>query len=841
MGEVSRAIGNIEGRLESALKNPVPDRNRKGIADTPGGPLSGLRVIEVAEGVSGPYCTRLLADAGAMVVKVEPVGGDPSRLEGPFPGDDSDPERSGLFHYLNAGKSGVVADLSGDAGRRTVWQLVRDADVVVANHAPEELQTLGLSIRRLAAVNRRVIFTAITPFGFRSASYRGWKTNDFILWNMGGLGFGTPGLPDYVDDPEAEPPLHPQEPAADIIVGATAAAATLCALHARSQDSKGRLVDIPAQAALAMFNLTDVMPLSYSHILRGRHRVAHGTMPNGLFRSKDGWVVLAAFQGQWPNLIEAMGSPGWANTSRFHTVEGRIAHWDELKTLLQEWALRHPGEEITRLCQSKGLPCFHYQTVPQVLASPHLRERGAFRQLDIQGHQALAPGIPIRLANMYPSLPPRGPRLGQHAQELLHDSGDPAAPGQLYSVERAAPQETARPRLPLDGVRVVDLSQVLAGPFCTQLLAWMGAEVILVENPERPRYRAGPPSDPVNVAAFELVHMNKRSIAVDLKHTEGVALVRDLVRISDVVVDNFKTGVMERLGLGYEEIRQSRPDIVMLSLGAFGRTGPMKHMGGLHSSANLSSGVAATTGYENGRPRILGCQLPDPWSGMYCFIAILMALHQLKVTGQGQYIDASMTEAFMQLVPKAFIDFTLNAREPAFLGNRDRRRVPQGVYRCRGWDSWVAISVSTDEEWKALCGALGKPDLCEDPRFVTVAQRQRYHDEIDATITAWSRRRTPRSAASLLQLAGVPAGPVLNTRDLLNEPHLKARRTIVSVDQLKGGRRRLVGIPWRIGGVAPVRYRYTPAQGQDNYWVLQEMLGRSPDEMQRLDSAGALS
>ena len=800
-------------------------------------PLSGLRIVEVAEEVSGPYCARLLADAGADVIKVEPPEGDPSRQEGPFPNDLAHPEHSGLFHYLNASKRGVVLDLTRMPGRRALLGLVQDADVVITNYPPEKLRALGLTHRRFRGANPRLIFTAITPFGFRSP-YAGWKTNEYIRWNMGGFGFGTPGLPDYAEDPETEPPLHPQAPSGDIVAGGAAAMATLCALHSRAASGRGSMVDIPAQAALAMFTIADVMPYSYGRIMRGRHRVAHTAVPNALFHCKDGWVVIAAAAAaHWQGFLEAMGNPPWTESELFMDNEGRSAHWDALWPLIQEWTLSLTGEEITRRCQAKGVPCLHYHSISQVVQSSHLKERGAFRQLDIDGRSALAPGVPTRLRGMPPLVNQRGPRLGEHNQELL-----PSSASHRLSKPTEQPRgEPTRPRLPLEGVRVVDLGQYIAMPYGAQLLAWMGADDILVESRQRPRLRAGSSSDPAALAIFNLLHTNKRSITIDLKHPEGVALIKELVRISDVVVDNFSTGVVERLGLGYDDLRQVRPDIIMLSLGAFGRSGPMKDLVGLHSAVNLFCGVAAATGYSDGRPRILGNMMPDPWTGAHAFLAILMALYHRERTGQGQYIDQSMAEAFMQLVPNVFLDFTLNGREPQFMGNRDPVRAPQGVYRCRGWDAWVAISVTSDPEWRALCSVIGRAELAEDPRFATAEQRRGHHDEMDALIGEWSRRLTSREAARLLQAAGVPAGPTLNTMELLNEPHLKARRTVAYVDHPEVGRRRIVGIPWRIGGVPPVRYRHTPSKGHDNGHVLQEVLGLSEAEIRRLEAAGALS
>ena len=800
-------------------------------------PLQGLRVLEVAQDVAGPYCTRLLADAGAQVVKVEPPGGDVSRRKGPLPY----PEGSNLFHFLNAGKKSVVLELGQPTGRRGIMELAAWADLVVAAGTPGEMRRLGLTYRRLCRVNPGLILTLITPFGF-GTPYDSWRVNDYLLWHMSGMGFATPGLPDYADDPEREPPLHPDAPAAGILAGGVAASATLCALMARSRDGRGRQVDIPAQAALVALGSAEVWPYSFARILRGRHAMRRGYAPNAIFPCKDGWVTIVAFQDHhWQQLVHVMGDPPWALDDRFREGPSRDAHWKTLELLIRTWTLQNIGADITRRTQEKGVPCFHYHSLPEAVASEHHRARRFFSELDVQGRRAQAPGVPIRLAGMSQPLAARGPRMGQDTLNVLEDIRGSAGRRTTASVSSDPPE----PRLPLEGIRVVDLGQAVAIPFCSQWLAWMGAEVINVENSRRPGIRSMSPfaydrPSLTTAAYFNSLNTNKRSLTVDLKTSEGLNLIRDLVRVSDVVIDNFGTGVMERLGVGYEQLRQIKPDICMLSLGAFGRTGPLKDYTGYHSAVSFFSGVSAVTGYREGRPRIMGAFLPDIWAGAQAFRAIVTALHQRRSTGQGQYIDASMVEVFMQLIPDAIMNYTMNGQEPARRGNRDALRAPQGVYRCRGWDAWVAVSVGAEEEWQALCAALDSPELARDPRFATRKARHRHHDELDAIITRWSRRHTHREAARLFQGKGVPAVPCLNPRDLLMEPHLRKRRMVVFIDHPDAGRRRYIGIPWAVSGLPPVRYRHAPAPGQDNPHVVRKLLGLPESTERRLRKAGAL-
>ena len=401
-------------------------------------------------------------------------------------------------------------------------------------------------------------------------------------------------------------------------------------------------------------------------------------------------------------------------------------------------------------------------------------------------------------------------------------------------------REIGSDRLPLEGVRILDFGHIISIPFATQLMGWMGAEVILIETRGRILSRGSPPfasghrQTPNTAGSFNLLGTNKRSVTLNLATTQGVAIARELVRVSDVVVDNFSTGTIEKLGLGYQEVRRLRTDVIMLSLGGFGRKGEMSRYAALHSSVAMVSGLAAITGHPGGRPRIVGSVFPDPFSGLNSCLAIVEALHHRQRTGQGQYIDFSMSGVLTQIIPEAIFDYAVNGRQPAFLGNRDRVHAPQGVYRCLGWDAWVGISVSTQEEWRSLCGAMNAPELADDPRFTTTDERQDHHDELDVLITSWTRRHHREEAVRLLQEAGVPAGASFTAKDLLNDPHLKARGFVWSTDHPEAGRRRMMGVPWRISGMAPVRLRRAPLLGEDTAEVLQTLLGLAPKDVQRL-------
>jgi crotonobetainyl-CoA:carnitine CoA-transferase CaiB-like acyl-CoA transferase len=391
----------------------------------------------------------------------------------------------------------------------------------------------------------------------------------------------------------------------------------------------------------------------------------------------------------------------------------------------------------------------------------------------------------------------------------------------------------------LKGVRILDLGQVILLPFATRWLAWMGAEVILVESGTRPVQRVTPPfaygRRGLNTGArFNTLNFNKTGCTLNLKSTKGRDLVRRLVARSDAVVENFSSGTMQRLGLGYEELRRVNPSLVYLSASAFGQTGEWRDLSGFHSAVNAFSGLADITGYEGGPPRLLGAVLPDTIGGMYIALALLVALYNRRRTGEGCYVDFSMLEGLLSVMPQPIIDYTLNGREPRRAGNRDAAKAPHGIYRCNGDDRWVAISVTSQDEWAALCNQAGRRDWLADPRFADELTRAAHGRELDEVLEAWTRQHAANEVTRLLQQAGIAAGPALDVAELLADPHLRARDFVVEVDHPEAGPRMTVGLPWKLGNVADRKYTHAPLLGEHNRYVFGELLGLSDDEIQDL-------
>ena len=399
--------------------------------------------------------------------------------------------------------------------------------------------------------------------------------------------------------------------------------------------------------------------------------------------------------------------------------------------------------------------------------------------------------------------------------------------------------------LPLQGIRVADFGQVIAAPVTAQMLGWLGAEVVLIETESRFTTRVWPPFGDGefginNSGGFNLVNNNKLSCSLDLSKPEALKVARQLIAVSDVLVENYATGAMERLGLGYEEVREMRPDIVYMSLGAFGRSGPFKDLTGFHSVINLFSGLAAVTGYPGTHSRIMGGLIPDAFSGCYAALAVLQALYHRSWTGEGQFIEVSMTEALTGMIPEAVMEYSLTGVEREKMGNRNGLHAPRGVFRCLGDEKWVAISVESDEQFRSLAEATGNPGWASDPRFRTTNARLANQDALESLVAEWTSGMEVAEVVASLQSAGVPAAPVLDSAEVMADPHLRQRGFVADLEHPVAGPRPVLSLPWAVDGQRGDTLRPAPNFGQHNDWVLKELLSVSDDEYHSLHSSGAI-
>jgi len=392
----------------------------------------------------------------------------------------------------------------------------------------------------------------------------------------------------------------------------------------------------------------------------------------------------------------------------------------------------------------------------------------------------------------------------------------------------------------LHGVRVADFTWAWAGPYGTMLLALMGAEVIKIESARRldhTRVRslaAGPTfGGPDHAWIFNELNLNKRSITLDLGQPKAVELIKRLVKVCDVAVQNFRPGVMDRLGLGYSSLKEVKPDIIMLSSSAVGGTGPEREYVGFAPTFSALSGLAHITGFPDSPPiPVMGSS--DLRSATAGAFAILVAIYHRAVTGEGQHIDMSSRETITALIGESILEYAMNQRSPYRQGNRDEAMAPHNCYPCRGENKWVSIAVGTEEEWQALCEAMGNPPWAKEDRFSDAYARWHNQEELDRLIAEWTINHTHYEVMDKLQKANVAAIPSFRGDELFSDPHLKERGLFQVVEHPLLGKRTVTGPPWKLSSNGASISRHGPLLGEHNRYVFCELLGLSPEEVERL-------
>ena len=504
--------------------------------------------------------------------------------------------------------------------------------------------------------------------------------------------------------------------------------------------------------------------------------------------ASDGYTAISPREDrQWAAWLEVMGSPDWATDPRFARKPDRVANWDELHALMSDWSRRYRKQSIADMTQAAHVPSFPLREPAEQLNSPQLAYRNFWRRLDIGGRTIRAPGPPF----------------GLHIAASGHKEC-----GSSWA-------------MPLSGVRVLDFSWVIAGPTATRYLAAMGAEVIKIEAPGR--------GDPGRASELHTVlGQAKRSVVLDLKNEEAVGVARELAAKSDVLIENFATGVMERLGLGAEVLRTLNPDLMYVSASGLGRTGPESHAVAYGTLLQCYAGFAGLNRHPNGPPRI-GFAWLDPMCGlMLAFIVAAGLWHRRRMSGVAQ-VDFSMIEAMLWTMAEPLLATQLVAA-PQPQGNNSDRYIPHGVYRCSGEDDWISIAVTSDEEWRRLCAIVSS--LTRMSGF-EVRERAEQRAAIDDALADWARTRAAKAATAELLSARIPAAALATSLDLVNDDHLRHRGFWEAQ-----GTGVLPALPWhasfgRATGTAP-------ELGADTEKVLKEVLNLSPDRIAALGQSGAL-
>ena len=781
------------------------------------GALTGLRVLDFT-GRKGGYCGLLLANLGAEVVLIEAPGGDPMRRQGPFKNDVADEEASLSFAAYHTNKRGIVLDLESDADRDTARALARNADILIEDKPVGYLDRIGLGFSALSALNPALVMTSISGFG-QTGPYREFKTSSIAAFAMG-------GLMNLCGHPGRAPLMGPCDVAYHL-GSVHAAFGTLVALFNRHGTGRGDHVDVSLQDVLASDPFLRVMT-RYSVTGEVPERTGHSqaTTVAETYRCKDGYARIFVNQpDHWRRFVEWLGNPQELMDPQLENVPKRMPLRPLIDRLVEARAADYDTAAFFEEFQSKRLAAAPINAASAFLADKQTQHRGFVVEItdSLLGPHKF-PGDPYKFSATPWKIARAAPRLGEYQNGVAQLISEPS----IWLRECGDDRQRSRAgKAPFEGIRVISFPTGIVGPALASLLAEHGAEVITIEAGRA--LRSPQRAQRWQVASDLESNHGKKRIAINMKHAEGLALAKKLIAQSDVVAENFSARVMASWALDYPRMKEVRDDIIMISLQAFGQTGPRRDFVSFGPILMSFSGMAylwRDPGIE--RPGA-GCQtaFPDFVAPSYGAVAVLAALNYRARTGQGQYIDISQAETAASMLGPAYLEYLINGREPEPQGNFSALAAPHGAYRCKGDDRWCSISIETQEEWLRFCDVTGHKDWAADARFNDLAARVAHRADLDRLVESWTTRHTPHQIMMILQREGITAGVVQTAEDLYRDPHLRERGFARDVFHAQ------VGWVTRAGpSVRLTENRFKPSgaahqAGDDNEAVLGELLGLS--------------
>jgi crotonobetainyl-CoA:carnitine CoA-transferase CaiB-like acyl-CoA transferase len=782
--------------------------------------LTGIRIVELAESVAGEYCGKLLADFGAEVIKVERPGGSPTRALAPIVGDGG-PECSAVFAYLNTNKCSIELE----AGRPKLQKLIASADAVIGE----------LPLHDLAHGHPDVVFCSVTPYGI-AAPPELQNAKSLNVFHSSGWGFHTPSHAD-----PARPPLKgPGRFLADYEAGLDAALCVASSLFRRLHTGAGEFIDVSAQAVLA----------SRADCVLGRYITGEISPENtrddydqqgpaSFFACADGFVYLYMTSGyHWSGVKKLMGQPEWLDEFEDDWLEFSVTRTKvtRFQQGFAEWVRGRSKDAASEEAQRLGVPLVPVTSAADLKNSPQYRHRGFFHEV---AHPALGsaiyPGVPYLLSASPARITSPAPTLGQDTDDVLEHL-DVSRPAMKPVSPQPKPPKVSRGG-PLEGVRVVELTKVWAGPYAGKLLAFLGAEVIKVESSGHPDEMRAYGGTDINHAPFFLsINPEVLSVELDLKSVDDVNRLRELISRSDIVINNLRPGAMERMELGYEQLKKVKQDIISVSIKMWGNDGPLGYQTGYAPCFAALAGVASLVGYPGGPPLGTSMRYGDSTVGAAAAFAAAVALLHRDLTGEGQFVDVSAVETLSSTIGDCLLAQELTGTQLMPDGNRHGDMAPHQCYPCTGGD-WLSIAVDDETQWRQLCHVLDAGALVDDERYATLADRLDHDEALDLDLANLTRHHDARELATRLQSAGVPAAKSATTLDVISDPLLWDRELYRFVSDHREGQRPVLAAPWRMSAAPAEIARGAPDLGEHDDYVRNEILRAQAMEEPRTNRA----
>jgi crotonobetainyl-CoA:carnitine CoA-transferase CaiB-like acyl-CoA transferase len=784
-------------------------------------PLGDLVVVDLSGGIAGAYCTKILVDGGAEVVKVEPPEGDPLRQWSASGAAIPEGGEGALFTMLASHKARLVADPDDGADVEHVRSVLGRADVVVWSRGTRLAESAAFSPDAIRDAGPHLIVTAITPFGLEGP-WSDRAATEFTLqaWSGGIVGLGR-GAPDRA-------PVFVGGQIGEWLTGTYAAIGTMVSRARARHDGMGELVDVSMLEALAL--CLTYYPVTYHDMVGRPFRRGRSTITPGVETTSDGLVGLGVGTGQqWHDFCVMVGHPEWMEDRSLFANRAHLA------PDIAAWAAEHTTAEIIELARSWRIPHAPIGNGASIPTTDHFAAR---RSIVRNGPGSVA--VPDRPYRFVPPLP------------SSRADAEPRMPTTPTTPTTPTIMSTDVPDLPFQGLRVLDMTAFWAGPLCTHVLAMLGAEVLHLESTARPdgtRLLAGlrfsEPNWWERSGIFAGLNTNKRGVTLDLGRDEGRELLRRLIATCDVVVENYTPRVLDQLGFDADAVRAIRPDVVMVRMPGFGLDGPWRDDPAFAFVIEDAAGLTWMTGYPDRNPISPYC-VGDSNAGLHALGGLLIALEQRRRTGDGVVVEAAMVDAALNVAAEQIVEHSATGALLGRDGNRGPTAAPQNLYLAADVDeagmrdTWVAIAIASDEQWLALRGALGEPGWAMEPQLATESGRRRQHDAIDRHLGSWCAERPADEIVDCLWDVDVPVARVMQPHEQATLPQLRFRRFFEEVDHPVAGTARHSTLPMRFSrGPDHLHRRPAPLLGEHTDEVLRG-LGVSDDELARLREDGVI-
>ncbi len=783
-------------------------------------PLQGMRIVDLADEL-GELCGRVPADLGAEVTPAQPPAGPASRALEPMTPDG---RTSLYFGFRNAGKRSVVADLSSAVGRARLHELLGEADVLIESGGAGWLAANGLDPTELMERYPTLIVTSISDFGLEGP-YAHYKGTDMIGFAMGGLMYRAGVF--------EKPPLVAPGNLAYDVAGMVAAMGTLIAFFKRMRTGRGQHLDVSTMEAVA--NLADWSLPNYSLNPQVGPRAGAGIYT--LYKCADGYMrMIILVTKHWRTLLDWVGNPPELADPDLDQFINRLMRLGEIVPVLERFFADKEKIWVSREAQARGIPSTPLLEPGEVLDNEHTVARASFCD------RTMGEGVEARIPSGFMTLD--GERLGpERGAPLLGELADGGFASPRGPLEARLEQPTGDPDggHPFSGLRVIDFGVGAVGVEVARILGEYGAEVIKVETASAPDFIRVILSSYMN-PSFASSSRTKKSFGVDLKTEEGKALVTRLLESADVCIENNGTGVMDRLGLGADDLRRINPRLVSFSSQMVGSFGPWKDWTGYGPNTHPVSGLQYLWNYPEDADKPAGSTnvYPDHFVGRIGVFAVVAGLIRREISGEGGHYDVAQFEAALGLLGDLYAKESLEPGSVRPQGNANHRGAPWGCYRCEGEDEWIVVNVRDEEEWQALCGVIGAGEWADDASLASAAARRSKADQIDARIEAWTSAQDSRVAMETLQEAGVPAGIVAHAGHHMSDPQMTFRNYPKFCDQQGLGGMLLEGPAFLGSDLPEVIITQAPWLGEHTRELARELLGLGDQQIEDLIARGIL-